>query len=247
MLKNGVTPAGAPGRLATYFRQWVTLCQVTGSPGDEYFIQVTTDDGGGSITSRCGARHPATRPPRSTLPATPTWACMPTWVPTSSRSSTSCACRPRSKGHTLVLNFYDIGDAGNLPPPNQNTPVTGTLQVIPPADSNVGATFGNTCRWTGDSANGRDRLHAEHAGRTVGTTRRVARAHGLQGHQRERRARRLERAVEHGADPDPGQLLVQRQRPEGLLGHDQLPLQWDRERRDVVERVLLGDPVRLTQ
>ena len=48
MLKNGVTPAGAPGRLATYFRQWVTLCQVTGNPGDEYFIQVTTDNGGGS-------------------------------------------------------------------------------------------------------------------------------------------------------------------------------------------------------
>ena len=51
-----------------------------------------------------------------------------------------------SKGHTLVLNLYDIGDA--------NDGVTGTLQVIPPPDSNVGATFGNTCRWTGDSVNG---------------------------------------------------------------------------------------------
>ena len=48
-----------------------------------------------------------------------------------------------AKSHTLVLNFYDIGDANSQ----------GTLQVIPPPDSNVGTNFSG-CQWTGDATNG---------------------------------------------------------------------------------------------
>jgi hypothetical protein len=40
-------------------------------------------------------------------------------------------------GRTLVLNFFDIGDA----------PSQGSLQIVPPADSNIGSTF-TGCRWT---------------------------------------------------------------------------------------------------
>ena len=43
LLGSGGTVSGAPARLATYFRQWVTLCTVNGNAGDEYFIQVSTD------------------------------------------------------------------------------------------------------------------------------------------------------------------------------------------------------------
>ena len=46
-------------------------------------------------------------------------------------------------GHTLVLNFYDIGDAS----------APGQLRVVPSTDSNVGATF-TGCKWSGDSAHG---------------------------------------------------------------------------------------------
>ncbi len=37
-----------PAGFATYFRQWVSLCTVNGNTGDEYFIQVQTDNGSGS-------------------------------------------------------------------------------------------------------------------------------------------------------------------------------------------------------
>ena len=47
-LQSGATPAGAPAPFATYFRQWVSLCSVSGNAGDEYFIQVSTDNGSGS-------------------------------------------------------------------------------------------------------------------------------------------------------------------------------------------------------
>ena len=37
-----------PANFAKYFRQWASLCTVNGNKGDEYFIQVQTDNGGGS-------------------------------------------------------------------------------------------------------------------------------------------------------------------------------------------------------
>jgi len=50
-----------------------------------------------------------------------------------------------ARGHILVLNFYDIGDANS----------TGTLTIVPPPDSNIGASFpDNACTWTGNTTNG---------------------------------------------------------------------------------------------
>jgi hypothetical protein len=48
-------------------------------------------------------------------------------------------------GHTLKLSFYDIGDAprGSI----------GSLTIVPPDDSNVGASFSG-CRWTGAPGTG---------------------------------------------------------------------------------------------
>ncbi len=46
-------------------------------------------------------------------------------------------------GHTLVLNFFDIGDASS----------EGTLGIVPPSDSNLGSNFSG-CKWTGDGTLG---------------------------------------------------------------------------------------------
>ena len=77
------------------FRQWVTLCPVTADKaGDEFFIQVQTDNGAGS-------NHFARGEPRSNpgtrSPATPTWACTRTSEPALPRSSTSSTSPPRRR------------------------------------------------------------------------------------------------------------------------------------------------------
>ena len=139
-LGKGTTVAGAPGPLATYFRQWVTLCTVNAQAGDNFFIEMTTDSqsaGHNRFALRGVVPNSNTPGGRSTSPATRTWASTPTSA-RGSRSSTSRGSPSAAAGHTLVLNFFDIGDASSV----------GTLQVAPPADSNVGSTFSG-CQWTG--------------------------------------------------------------------------------------------------
>ena len=142
-LANGLTPAGAPGLFSTYFRQWVTLCQVTGNPGDEYFIEVSTDNG-------AGVNHFSLRG------ETPDGSAAPVAVAGNGYMSAENAVTANqltsyhlvrvpsaAAGLTLVVNLFDIGDASSV----------GSLQVLPPPDSNVGATF-DDCSWSGDATHG---------------------------------------------------------------------------------------------
>jgi Flp pilus assembly protein TadG len=133
-----------PANFATYFRQWTSLCTVNGAQGDEYFIQVQTDNGGGS-------NHFAMRGVNGANPAPVTIAgntYMGMYANVGTQLTKFYLVRVPSaaKGHTLVLNFYDIGDADSQ----------GTLQVIPPTDatgSNIsGGVFNNGCQWTGDAS-----------------------------------------------------------------------------------------------
>ncbi len=142
-LGSNYTEPGAPGPLATYFRQWVTLCSVSGNAGDEYFIQVSTDQpsrghnrfalrgaGSGGSAAPVNVAGNAYMGMYANVGASLTQFYL-TRVPTA------------AAGHTLVLNFFDIGDASS----------EGTLTMVPPSDSNLGSSFSN-CKWTGTSGQG---------------------------------------------------------------------------------------------
>ena len=139
-LSAGTTPAGAPAPFAKYFRQWYDLCTVNGTKGDEYFIQVQTNSGSGS-------NHFSLRGVTSGNSAAPVTIAGNTYMGLFANVGVAhtkfylARVPSAAAGHTLVLNFYDIGDADS----------TGQLQVLPPGDSNVGASFSG-CTWTG--ANG---------------------------------------------------------------------------------------------
>jgi hypothetical protein len=138
---NGMV-AGAPGPLSTYFRQWNTLCQVSGNTGDEYFIQISTDHGSaGHNRFALRAETSAGTAASQVTVAGNTYMGIYANVGGGQLSQFYLARVPSAaSGHTLVLNFYDIGDAAGDP--------TNSLQIVPPTDSNVGANF-TGCKWTG--------------------------------------------------------------------------------------------------
>ena len=138
-LGSGLTPPGAPGPLASYFRQ------VTGQPGDEYFIEVTTD------AASQGHNRFALRGVTTSGSAAPVDLAANSYMGVYANVGTQLTqfyltrVPSAAAGHTLDLSFYDIGDA----PPGS----IGTLTVIPPPDSNVGSSFAG-CNWTGNSSSG---------------------------------------------------------------------------------------------
>jgi Flp pilus assembly protein TadG len=140
-LKNGTTQAGAPGPFATYFRQWYDLCTINGTKGDEYFIQVQTDNGGGSNHFSLRGVSSGNTPAPVTI-AGNTYMSLFANVGVAHTKFYLARVPSAAAGHTLVLNFYDIGDADSV----------GQLQVLPPDDSNVGASFSG-CTWTGSNSN----------------------------------------------------------------------------------------------
>lgn len=134
----GLTVPGAPAPLATYFRQWVTLCTVNAQEGDNYFIQMTTDASAGHNRFALRAVVPNSNTPADVNVAGNSY--MGIYANAGARNTEFYLARvpTAAAGHTLVLNFFDIGDASS----------PGTLQVAPPSDSNAGSTFSG-CRWTG--------------------------------------------------------------------------------------------------
>ena len=138
-LKTGATPAGAPAPFVKYFRQWYDLCQVSGQAGDEYFIEVTTDAGsqGHNRYSVRGVTGSGSAAPVTVAGNT----YMGIYANVGQQLTQFYLARVPTAAahHTLVLNFFDIGDASK----------PGTLTIVPPTDSNVGTSFSN-CTWTGD-------------------------------------------------------------------------------------------------
>jgi hypothetical protein len=138
-LAFGTTVPGAPAPLATYFRQWVSLCTVNADAGDNFFIKMTTD-AGSTGHNRFALRGVV---PNSDTPAAVNIAgnaYMGIYANAGARLTQFYLARvpTAAAGHTLVLNFFDIGDAGSV----------GTLQVSPPDDGNIGSTF-DECEWSG--------------------------------------------------------------------------------------------------
>ena len=142
-------PGTNPGRpFNTFFRQWVTLCSVANPVQGTYFLEVetakkidgtATPNGGGSnrfsIRVGLGSNYASTNGlhvygnQRMGAYANETGANTQFYL---------TRVLPGEAGKTLVLNFYDTGDASQ----------PGTLAVLPPADSNVsGGAFAN-CLFT---------------------------------------------------------------------------------------------------
>jgi hypothetical protein len=145
LLGSGGTVPGGTDRLSTYFRQWNTICQVSGAAGEQYFIQISTDHGSaGHNRFALRATTSGGTAASQVAVAGNTYMGIYANVGGGQTSQFYLARVPSAAaGHTLVLNFYDIGDAA----------APGQLQIVPPTDSNVGATFSG-CKWSGDSTHG---------------------------------------------------------------------------------------------
>ena len=144
--KNGYTAPGAPAPLAAYFRQWYTLCSVSGQAGDEYFIQVSTSSNQAAQGHNRFALRAVNQGGGSAAPVNIAGnAYMGIYANVGAQLTQFYLARVPSAGagHTLALNFYDIGDASS----------PGTLTIVPPTDSNVGSSFSG-CTWTGNSTTG---------------------------------------------------------------------------------------------
>jgi hypothetical protein len=142
-------PGTSPGRtFASFFRRWVQLCSIANPAQGTYFLQVQTAKkidgtvtpvGGGanrfSIKVGLGTNFAATNGlhvygnQKMGAYANATGANTQFYL---------TRVLPGEAGKTLVLNFFDTGDASQA----------GTLSIVPPADSNVtGGAFAN-CVYT---------------------------------------------------------------------------------------------------
>jgi hypothetical protein len=146
LLNSGGAVPGTSVPLATYFRQWVNLCQITGQAGDEYFIQINTDansQGHNRFSLRAVTTGGQAAPVNL---AANSYMGMYANVGGQSTQFFLARVPTAAAHHTLVLNFFDIGDAA--------AGSTGTLKILPPSDSTgIGASFSG-CTWTGAAASG---------------------------------------------------------------------------------------------
>lgn len=138
--------AGAPGVFASYFRQWYAICTVANPQVGTYFVQVqtarrlagtATPFGGGA--NRWALRASLGGNPTSSAVRIYGYGRMGIYANSTAANTTFYLARvlPGSRGRTLVLTFFDVGDAAQ----------PGTITVLPPTDANVGPTFGG-CRHT---------------------------------------------------------------------------------------------------
>lgn len=146
----GVTPAM---RFNDFFRQWVTLCSVATPESGTYFLQVQTGVkiDGTSAPNAGGANRWSLRAGLGSDFSTATNirvygnGRMGVYANATAADTQFYLTRllPGEAGKTLVLQFFDTGDASTA----------GEIQVLPPPDSNVtGGTF-TSCRYTAPPGN----------------------------------------------------------------------------------------------
>ncbi len=145
-----VDPA-APDLFVKYFRQWFRLCNQNVTDGGLYFIQVRTGTkaDGSPAPNGGGANRFAMRVGLNNNFSSGTLRIygqgrMGIYANAPAANTTFYLVRllPGAKGRNLILNFFDTGDAAQ----------PGTLTVLPPADSNVGASF-TGCTYTAPPGN----------------------------------------------------------------------------------------------
>jgi hypothetical protein len=126
-----------PQWLGSYFRQWWQIpgCSITGNTGDEFFIQV--NGAGGSGNNNFALRATGSGAGSVSIFGNEKMAIFANAAANTNAEFYLARILPSAAGKALVLNFFDIGDAGSG--------VTGTLTVRPPSES--GGSFQN-CTYT---------------------------------------------------------------------------------------------------
>lgn len=138
--------AGAPDLFVRYFRQWYTLCTVDNPVVGTYFLQIQTNTkingtpapfGGGA--NRLALRAGLAGDMQSTSVRIYGSGRIGIYANSPAANTTFYLARvlPGAKGRTLVLSFFDVGDAAQA----------GAITVLPPVDSNVGGAFAG-CTFT---------------------------------------------------------------------------------------------------
>ena len=145
----GVSPAM---KFNQFFRQWVTLCSVANPTQGTYFLQVQTGkkiDGtaapnaGGSnrfsIQAGIGSNFTASNDVRVYGNGK-----MGAYANATGADTRFFLTRilPGEAGKTLMLNFFDVGDAALA------TGQSGTISILPPPDSNVASGTFAGCKYT---------------------------------------------------------------------------------------------------
>ena len=162
-----VSPTNGPvNQVATTFHQWVTFCTFTPTTAGDYYLQVRTDvaaagtsDGNGGLVGNAkvytqtgddtsvhgtGNNRFALRVVGDTTVTSSVSVAglnhMGIYANYTGGSPTFNLVRviPAAATKTLVINFFDVGDASQA----------GTVQVLPPSDSNLGSSL-TTCQASG--------------------------------------------------------------------------------------------------
>ena len=142
-------PGTNPARsFASFFRQWVTLCSVASPVQGTYFLQVQTSKkiSGVPAPNAGGANRYAIRVGLgSNYTSTNNLKLYGNQKMGIYANATGADTRfyltrvlPGEAGHTLILNFFDTGDAS----------AAGNITILPPPDSNVTAGTFAGCEFT---------------------------------------------------------------------------------------------------
>ena len=147
---TGTNPARS---FASFFRQWVNLCTVNNPVEGRYFLQVQTSlkMDGSAAPNAGGANRFSIRTGLGSNFAANNGVHvygngrMGAYANATGANTQFYLTRvlPGEAGKTLILNFFDTGDAGQA----------GTLQVLPPADSNVSGGLFSSCTYTAPPGN----------------------------------------------------------------------------------------------
>jgi hypothetical protein len=142
-----------PRTVASFFRQWVQLCSVATPTQGTYFLQVQTAKkisglvtpyagGANRYAVRVGLGSNYTSSNNLKLYGNQKMGIYANATGADTRFYLTRVL-PGEAGHTLILNFFDTGDASQA----------GSIQVLPPPDSNVsGGTFAD-CGYTAPPGN----------------------------------------------------------------------------------------------
>jgi hypothetical protein len=145
-LKATTAQAGAPALFVQYFRQWYTLCTVNNPQVGTYFLQIETNTkiDGSAAPFGGGANRYALRAAMGGNAQTGNVQIygngrIGIYANSPAANTTFYLARvlPGAKGRTLVMNFFDVGDAAQA----------GAITVLPPTDGNVGGAFSG-CTYT---------------------------------------------------------------------------------------------------
>ena len=154
LLQQSTTyPGTNPARtFASFFRQWVTLCTINNPTQGTYYLEVQTNkkSDGTTPTNAGGSNRFSIRVGNgsdyTTSNGIHVYGNQSMGIYANETGATTqfylTRVLPGEAGKTLVLNFYDIGDAAQ----------PGTLTIIPPPDSNVGSSFSG-CTYTAPPGN----------------------------------------------------------------------------------------------